>query len=306
MPYGTTAPLEELIAIRHMAERLRAKSLQNKGEKNGLFLSKTRGQGMEFAEIAHYGGGSHDIRHIEWRVTAKTGKPHIKRFEEEQERTVFIITDFSKRMHFGTRVAFKSVIAAHLSAWISWVAFLQGSRVGGCFFSENEDIKIEPSFSEKNLLSMLNHLSKATKTKPFSTDLKQPAFQTILEKINRTTRQRSIIILVSDFDDIESVPTTYLSYLRKKHDVLAYQIRDPLELAAPPRDCYTFSNGEETLSLDFALKETEKNYRDFFQNRQTTVNETFRRHHIPLITLTAYDTLSSLIEKTFLRRAYVR
>ena len=85
----------------------------------GSYLAKSKGRGMEFDEVRHYQSGD-DVRTIDWRVTARTGKVHTKLFREEKERPVFICTDLSQSMQFGSTLLFKSVQAAHLAAMIAW------------------------------------------------------------------------------------------------------------------------------------------------------------------------------------------
>ena len=133
MTYGVTAELNELIALQRYAQighyRPKGRSLRA-----GQHLSKLRGRGMDFAEVRHYQAGD-EIRHMEWRVTARTGRPHVKLYQEERERPVIILADFSPSMYFGTRLAFKSVVAARLAALLAWTVVKQGDRVGGLLFS---------------------------------------------------------------------------------------------------------------------------------------------------------------------------
>ena len=86
----------------------------------GTYLAKSKGRGMEFDEVRHYQNGD-DVRTIDWRVTARTGKVHTKLFREEKERPVFILTDLSSSMHFGSSLLFKSVQAAHLADVVAGV-----------------------------------------------------------------------------------------------------------------------------------------------------------------------------------------
>ena len=107
----------------------------------GAYLAKTKGRGMEFDEARHYQAGD-DIRAIDWRVTARTGKTHTKLYREEKERPVFVLTDLSSSMQFGTQFLFKSVQAAHLSALIAWSARKRGDRIGGLVFNQHTPLPL--------------------------------------------------------------------------------------------------------------------------------------------------------------------
>lgn len=134
MTEGVTVQLDELIALRRYAQRVHYKPTGS-AIRAGNHLSKLRGRGMDFAEARNYQAGD-EIRHMEWRVTARTGRPHVKLYQEERERPVVILSDFNPSMFFGTRLAFKSVIAARLAAMLAWTAIKQGDRVGGLFFQQ--------------------------------------------------------------------------------------------------------------------------------------------------------------------------
>lgn len=132
MADGVIAELNELIDLRRYAQSIRYQP-EGRAIRAGNHLSKLRGRGMDFAEVRNYQAGD-EIRHMEWRVTARTGRPHVKIYQEERERPVVILADFNPSMIFGTRVAFKSVVAARLAAMLVWTVIKQGDRVGGVFF----------------------------------------------------------------------------------------------------------------------------------------------------------------------------
>ncbi len=98
-------------------------------ETAGNRQSRFRGRGIDFQESRNYQPGD-DIRTMDWRVTARTGRPHTKVFQEERERPIIIVIDCNPSMFFGTRVAFKAVIAARLAALIAWAAIRNGDRIG--------------------------------------------------------------------------------------------------------------------------------------------------------------------------------
>jgi len=123
---GAYVSLDELIRLRHLgADFETLQRQQNHNPLAGMIASRVRGRGMDFSEVRQYEPGD-DVRTIDWRVTARTGKAHTKLFQEEKERPVMILTDQSHGMFFGSVFAFKSVIAAQAAALIAWSALSQG------------------------------------------------------------------------------------------------------------------------------------------------------------------------------------
>lgn len=160
MADGVIAELNELIDLRRYAQSIRYQP-EGRAIRAGNHLSKLRGRGMDFAEVRNYQAGD-EIRHMEWRVTARTGRPHVKIYQEERERPVVILADFNPSMIFGTRVAFKSVVAARLAAMLVWTVIKQGDRVGGVFFSATEHSEFTPRGRDSGALPMLAALSQYT------------------------------------------------------------------------------------------------------------------------------------------------
>lgn len=128
------------------------------GQMSGNYLSRNKGRGMEFDEVRHYQTGD-DIRAIDWRVTARTGKTHTKLFREELERPVLIATDLGANMHFGSQLLFKSVQAAHLASLVAWHAKNRGDRLGGIVFNQQEHLELKPRSRKEGVLHYLHALT---------------------------------------------------------------------------------------------------------------------------------------------------
>ncbi len=156
---GVRVSLQELLALRGEARRLdlapRGKVLATR---SGGHLSPFRGRGMEFDEARIYQPGD-DPRNMDWRVTARAGRPHVKLFREERERPLWLLVDQGPAMRFGTRVAFKSVIAAQAAALLSWAAVDRGDRVGGLIFDEQGRFEQKPAARTHGLLPLLQALA---------------------------------------------------------------------------------------------------------------------------------------------------
>ena len=153
--------LDDLLELRHQAHTLGLSShhLVNSSF-SGLYASVFRGQGLNFEEVREYREGD-DIRNMDWKVTARTGDPHLKVFREERERSVMLCVDMGAHMAFGTRNTFKSVQAARAAALIGWAANGLHDRVGGILFrGDNEDTDyFRPTKDRRALWRLLKALT---------------------------------------------------------------------------------------------------------------------------------------------------
>ena len=242
---GVVAELTELILLQRQASRV-GYHAEASAARSGHHLSKLRGRGMHFSEARNYQAGD-EIRHMEWRVTARTGRPHVKVYQEEREQPVVILTDFNPSMYFGTRVAFKSVVAARLAALIAWTAAKQGDRVGGILCSALAHHEFTPRSRQAGVLPLLASLSRYTQETQSQSERVPDArsLSHALLRLRRVAKPGSILVLISDFYTMDAESEQHLSRLCQHNDVLAYHICDPLELAPPKPAQYAITNGQD-------------------------------------------------------------
>lgn len=301
MPDGVVAQLDELIDLRRYARKVHykpASSLVNAGN----HLSKLRGRGMDFAEVRHYQAGD-EIRHMEWRVTARTGQPHIKLYQEERERPVVILNDFNPSMYFGTRIAFKSVLAARLAALIGWTAIKQGDRVGGLIYSAQQHDEFMPRSRESGILPWLASLSAYT-TQFNNRNGHQPRLLSdALLRLRRVSRPGSILVLISDFYHVDEDCEKHLNRLRAHNDILFYQICDQLELSPPKPALYAVTDGKQEILFDTRIHQVSEDYQLYCEQRQHHLQNLCKRSKIQCVTTTADQDLVKLVRQTFPRRS---
>jgi uncharacterized protein (DUF58 family) len=302
MSDGVTIALHELIALRRYAQRVNYQSATGIRQ-TGHHLSKIRGRGMDFAEVRNYQAGD-EIRHMEWRVTARTGRPHVKLYQEERERPVVILGDFNPSMYFGTRIAFKSVVAARLASMIAWTATKQGDRVGGVFFSATELNEFTPRCRDAGVLPLLASLTRYTNASAASNGAKPRLISDVLARLRRVTRPGSFLVLISDFYNIDADSEQHLSRLGSHNDVLAFHICDPLELMPPKPEYYAFTNGKQEFILDTTMKEITNAYQNYCQQRLINLQEQLQRLQIQYVQVTAEADLPRLVYQTFPRRPH--
>lgn len=297
---GVVASLAELIDLRRYAQSREIPSQAN-ALRSGMHLSSLRGRGMDFSEVRNYQAGD-EIRHMEWRVTARTGRPHVKIYHEERERPVVILLDFNPSMMFGTRHAFKSVIAARLASLLAWTVIKQGDRVGGFLFSATKHSEFTPRGREAGVLSLLASISHYTHQSQEQREEKPRALSDALIRVRRVIRPGSILVLISDFYSMDSDCEQHLRRLRGHNDLVAYHVCDPIELAVPQPEQYAISDGQHSLLLDTGLKTVHDAYELYCQQRIARLKEQLKRLQTPYVQVTAQSDLPEIVRRSILRR----
>jgi uncharacterized protein (DUF58 family) len=276
--------LEDLIRLSQPAAGLTLARPTVRALQSGQYLSAFKGRGMEFDETRLYAQGD-DVRNLDWRVTARTGKPHTKLFREERERPVFLTVDYRSAMFFATRGMFKSAMAARLSALIAWSARRHGDRVGGQIFSEAESIELKPEHGHRAVLRLLKML--VDQASPRSDGTPETALQDALIRLPRHARPGSLVFVFSDFRHLTAAGEASLSRLSRHCDLVLVFIFDPLEQRLPLGP-HRFSNGRRDVLLN-ADARTADVYEHSFRVREERLRELARRHGIRLVACRTTD-----------------
>lgn len=304
MTTGVIAELKELIALQRYAQTVSYRP-DGRAMRSGQHLSKLRGRGMDFSEARNYQAGD-EIRHMEWRMTARTGRPHVKLYQEERERPVIILTDFSPSMYFGTRLAFKSVVAARLAAILAWTVTKQGDRVGGLIFSAKAHNEFTPRGREAGVLHFLAALSQYSSAIPSPSQSLQDnlSLSYALLRLRRVARPGSIVVLISDFYTLDKDCEQHLNRLAAHNDLLTYHVCDPLELTPPKPQRYAMTDGAQEILLDTTTHSVTHAYQDYCEQRIANLQTQFKRLGLQYVQLTAETDLPLLVRQTFPRRVH--
>ncbi|HEB96905.1 MAG TPA: DUF58 domain-containing protein [Sedimenticola thiotaurini] len=286
---GAQVTLDELIALRLQAGSLALKSHGTAVNLlAGAHRSRFRGRGMDYAESRAYQAGD-DIRNMDWRITARTGQPHTKLYQEERERPVVVMLDLNPTMFFGTRVAFKSVAAARAAALIGWAAVAGGDRIGALLFNGGHH-ELQPRGGRRGALRLMRALVQATDP---ARGLAEPphadGLNQALARLRRVARPGSLVFIFSDFYGIDDETGPHLMRLQHHNDLVAVQVRDALELAPPPPGRYGITDGRERGVLDTRSPRQRAHYGEWFRQRRRLLTETMQGHAIPLLTLATDD-----------------
>jgi uncharacterized protein (DUF58 family) len=268
----------------------------------GAYLAKTKGRGMEFDEARHYQAGD-DIRAIDWRVTARTGKTHTKLYREEKERPVFVLTDLSSSMQFGTQFLFKSVQAAHLSALIAWSARKRGDRIGGLVFNQHQHLECKPFTRQKAVLSLLNSMIKVQQgahTQAQTTNQEQITLANACARLRRLAHPGSLIFILSDFSQLDDLAQQHIAQLSKHCEVIAYPISDPFEHRLPQvkmSQRVTLSDGHNRQQIVLGQKDTELQYSNQHQAHFDTIENTLKQCKAQVIQIDAGQPLELQLDR---------
>lgn len=247
----------------------------------GPYLSAFKGGGIEFDEVRGYQPGD-DVRSIDWRVTARTGRPHSRVFREERERPLWLLVDLGAAMHFGTRRAFKSVAAAEAAALITWWGLDAGDRVGG-LVREPEGVSMHPPRrGEKAYLRFLAAIASGTAARG-DTDA-QPLDAT-LGRLAGSARRGSRVVVLSDFADLGEEGKRHLTELARRSDLTLVLVYDVLEAVAPPPGEYRVSEGDQVSTIRVAGEAARDRYRSTFEERVEELKGFCRTHRTELVAM---------------------
>lgn len=271
-----TVCLQNLIDLASAGASLRLFRHQRLASQTGNYVSRVKGRGMEFDETRLYQAGD-DIRTIDWRVTARTGKPHTKVFREERERPVFISVDQRAAMHFATRGVFKSVQAAKLAGLLAWAAEHHGDRIGGQIFNETMCLELKPHSGKHAVLRLLNALATP---KPNGLAL---SYEQVLARLNQHARPGSLVYLISDFRGINAQVEAYLAKLARHCELVLIFVYDALEAQLPDKGQYRFANDEREVFVDAGNHQGLSTYRQRFQARQEQLQALARLHNMRFV-----------------------
>ena len=276
--------LKTLIDLAKPASGLNLHRLKIRAQQSGGYLSAFKGRGMEFDETRLYQQGD-DIKSIDWRVTARTGKTHTKLFREEREKPVFISVDNRPSMQFATRGVFKSVQAKKLAALLAWVANQQGDRIGGQVFSQSSCKELKPQNGKHSVLHFLNALAVADNA---AVDANF-TFVQALSRLSQHARPGSLVYIISDFRGINEQTENYLLKLSEHCDVVLIFVYDPLEKGLPTQGRYRFTDEQRDVVIDSSDKQRLTNYQLRFEERLQKLKRIALRRGIALMQCSTQD-----------------
>ena len=267
----------------------------------GQYHSAFKGRGMDFDQLRPYQVGD-DIRRIDWRVTARTGKTHTKCFHEERERPVQLYVDLGVSMRFGSQVAFKSVTAARAAAVIAWSATAQGDRVGGMVSAGDCRRELRPRGRDQgaiNLIQSLCRLHAEAPNEPTGSPLNLD-----LQHLLRSVKSGSLVVLLSDFYNLDDGSERYLGQLARHNVVVLGHVYDKLEQNLPRAGRLGISNGQQQTMLDTRDKQVVNACTGAFQQRLLQLQKLARKHAMHHLFISTAQPVQQQLEEGLLRRLH--
>jgi uncharacterized protein (DUF58 family) len=295
---------DELVRCRLQAREIRLDSRQPaRSAITGGHTSRFRGRGMDYLESRAYQPGD-DIRCMDWRVTARTGRAHVKLYQEERERPVVVMIDLGPGMFFATQGAFKSVIAARAAALIGWAAIQHGDRIGALLFNGGHR-ELRPLGGQRGVMRLIRELAAATDPAEMLAAVQENAAATVdgesshlneaLMRLRRVARPGSLVFILSDFYAINEDTRRHLQRLRQHNDIVACQIVDPLELEPPVAGRYTISDGRQTGLLDTTSSASRNAYSAYFSAHHRAVKQLMQQSAVHLLRLGTSEDIAQAL-----------
>ena len=297
---GVTFSTTDLVGLRARAAGLSLDAHRSRrGGRAGVRVSRLRGRGMEYSESRAYLPGD-DIRSIDWRVTARTGRVHTKLFHEERDRPILFVVDLGKHMRFGTRRAFKSVLAAETASLLAWAAVANGDRVGGLVFAGEHTAESGIQGGWRGTLALIRALvGIENETKALGA---RDGLGDALTRARRHARPGTLVIVISDFSGLRDSAAKQFDRLREHNDLLCVWIYDRLESMPPPPARYPIGDGRRTATLDVRSNEVARAIAYRFEGIERQITSGCRRAGAVLVQISCGDDVRAVLRETLTSR----
>lgn len=262
----------------------------------GRYESVFKGRGIEFEEVREYQPGD-EVRSIDWNVTARTGRPYIKRFVEERELTVVFLVDLSRSMAFGSSRQLKNRLATELCAVLAFSAIKNQDKVGLLLFTDHIERFIPPGKGPKHVLRVIREVL-SFEPAGHGTDLGGA-----LDHLNRIIRGRAVVFLISDFfsSDVQAP----LAIANRRHDLIAVHLIDPRERELPAVGWLRLEDAEtgEQLALNAGSARRRQAYAAWGESERQRVQRMTRAAGVDLVEVLTNRPYMDPLLKFFRQRA---
>ncbi|MCR9101416.1 MAG: DUF58 domain-containing protein [bacterium] len=263
---------------------------------SGEYHSAFKGRGMSFSEVRDYQYGD-DVRNIDWNVTARTGTPHVKIFEEERELTVMLLIDMSPSSFFGTVNQLKNEIITEICAVLAFSAINNNDKVGVAFFANEVELFIPPKKGKQHILRIIRELIN------FEPKGKGTEIGATLEYFNNLVKKRSICFIISDFLSMEYEQA--LRVAARRHDVIGVNIIDPREENLPDVGLIRAQDAESGAIrwIDTSSQRLREEYARWHQNHLDYFTQTFRKSGASVVHIRTNESYVDALHQFFQQRS---
>ncbi len=282
---GVSIGVEALMALRYEARSLplgRSRPVNN--TLIGRHRSHVRGRGLDFEELRQYRIGD-DIRQMDWKVSNRTRKPHVRVYAEERERPVLLAVDQRLSMFFGSRRAMKSVAAAELAALVGWQTLQNQDRIGGVVFNDSESREWRPRRSQSHWLQFLQQLSDFNQRLCDMQQADGNVLNNTLKRLLNLAGHDTLIYLITDLEGIDETSERLLTQLQQHNDVILGWVFDPMERQLPRRGKLAVSDGEYQVEVDTENNRLHRDFEQLFEARQQGAQQLMRLSNLPVLSI---------------------
>lgn len=296
---GVYVDLQDLIALEYRGRKVSFLPRQPVHSLlSGRFASRMRGRGLNFEEIRDYRAGD-DVRSIDWKVTARLRKPHIRVFNEERDRQTIIVVDQRLSMFFGSRRAMKSVTAAEAAAIAAWRVLGAGDRVGAVVFGDRDVVEVRPRRSRATVLQILAAIVAQNQALGVGRGLVSAPtmLNSALDHARRRAAHDAAIVIISDFNGADATTRATVTTLARHNDVIAALVHDPLQSDLPPSASMTVTDGELQIRLDVGRDSVRKSVSQVTQDRLQGIFAWTHELGIPVLPLSAAEDTAAQLRR---------
>lgn len=296
---GIHADLQSLIRLQYKAQGFAFLPRQPiHSVLSGRHASRLRGRGLDFEEIRRYLPGD-DIRSIDWRVTARTKKAHVRVYSEERDRPCLLLVDQRQSMFFGTRRAMKSVVAAEAAALGAWRVLSVGDRVGALVFDDEEIVEVRPHRSRNRVMRILRAVTD--KNQALSAEAKAPPgpgmLNEALGKALRLAKHDHLIAVITDLVGADDDTLRLVTRLAEHNDVILIFVHDPMEARMPDVGRLVAAHGELQLEVDTSDSGLRRRFGEEFEERFGHAKRLLQRVSTPVLNLSTHEEVPEQIRR---------
>ena len=285
-------------------KRVRKIEIKTRGLSNEIFAGKYhtafRGRGMSFSEVREYRAGD-DVRDIDWNVTARSRKPHIKVYEEERELTMMLLVDVSASRLFGSTGRLKKNIITEIAAVLAFSAAENNDKVGCIFFSDRVEKFIPPKKGRSHILMIIRELI-GFRPRSAGTKLSEP-----VRFLTNVNKKRCTTFILSDFldtsDDREALDDA-LKIAGGKHDLVGIRVVDPREAELPDVGIVELRDAEtgRKVWVDTSSRATREYCAEAWRQRSAGIEATLKHNRIDTATVSTDGDYVAELMKLFKQR----
>lgn len=281
--FATVLPLDRLIALRSEAARSRSSSQRGVTHMPGLAQTRLRGRGLDFDEMRPYAEGD-DVRHIDWNVTARTGRPYTRLYREERERAVTVATDLRSSMFTGSR-RLKAVVAGEYAASLLWRVAANQDRAGSLVFDDRGSWVSRPAARQRGVLEAVGLIARRfDEASHEGGDVPAQTLDKVLADINRLSRNAGLVLMLTDCTELGPDIDHELSVAGRRERLVVLRIADPIELDGLPSGDFAYRDRGRTATSHLSRADAER-LRKELAERTAALESRFAAYGVPLLTI---------------------